>query len=60
MAIDLSKFDASLLTLTLGESGQVLSPHYKDQWQAYLAGRGLPAQFNKVEAKATLTFLPEK
>lgn len=60
MAINLSRFDASLLTLTLGESGQVLSSHYKDQWQAYLAGRGLPAQFNKVEAKATLTFLPEK
>lgn len=60
MAIDLAKWDASLLNLTLGESGQVLSPHYKDQWEAYRAGRGLPAQFNKIEAKATLTFLPEK
>jgi penicillin amidase len=59
MAIDLAKFDASLLNLTLGESGQVLSPHYKDQWQAYLAGRSLPAQFNKFESKETLTFLPE-
>jgi penicillin amidase len=59
MAIDLAKFDSSLLNLTLGESGQVLSSHYKDQWQAYLAGRSLPAQFNKFEAKGTLTFLPE-
>ena len=60
MAIDLARFDGSLLNLTLGESGQVLSPHYKDQWEAYLAGRSLPAQFNKFEAKGTLTFLPEK
>jgi penicillin amidase len=60
MSIDLSKFDASLLNLTLGESGQVLSWHYKDQWEAYLAGRGLPAPFNKFEPKGTLTFLPEK
>ena len=59
MAIDLGRFDASVLNLTLGESGQVLSPHYKDQWEAYLAGRSLPAQFNKFEAKGTLTFLPE-
>ncbi len=60
MAIDLGRFDASLLNLTLGESGQVLSPHYQDQWKAYLAGRSFPAQFNKFEAKGTLTFLPEK
>jgi penicillin amidase len=59
MAIDLGRFDASVLNLTLGESGQVLSPHYKDQWEAYLAGRSLPAQFNKFESKETLTFLPE-
>jgi penicillin amidase len=60
MAVDLAKWDASLLNLTLGESGQVLSPHYKDQWKAYLAGRSFPAQFNEFEAKGTLTFLPEK
>jgi penicillin amidase len=60
MSIDLARFDASQLNLTLGESGQVLSPHYKDQWEAYLAGRSLPAQFNKFDAKGTLTFLPEK
>jgi penicillin G amidase len=60
MLLDLAKWDASLLNLTLGESGQVLSPHYKDQWKAYLAGRSFPAPFNKFEAKGTLTFLPEK
>lgn len=60
MVVDLSNLDASRLNITLGESGQVFSGHYKDQWDAYLEGRSFPMQFWKTAAKATLTFLPEK
>lgn len=48
----------SLLTLTTGESGQVLSSHYKDQWEAYRDGVGLPLEFSKSGAKSTLTLQP--
>jgi penicillin amidase len=51
-------WDDSLLTLTTGESGQVLSSHYKDQWDAYLAGQGLPLEFSRVGAKSTLMLKP--
>ncbi len=51
---DLSSWDQSWNNITAGESGQVLSWHYKDQWDAYYTGRSFPMQFEKVEAKATL------
>jgi penicillin amidase len=60
MVVDLSNLDASLQNITVGESGQVLSRHYRDQWDAYMAGRSFPMQFNKVDAKETLIFLPEQ
>ena len=34
---DLSNWNGSFNNLTIGESGQILSPHYKDQWNAYYA-----------------------
>jgi penicillin G amidase len=55
---DLSGWDRSLNNLTIGESGQILSRHYKDQWNAYYAGRSFPMQFQKVDAKQTLTVVP--
>jgi penicillin amidase len=51
---DLSSWDHSLNNVTVGESGQILSWHYKDQWDAYYAGRSFTMQFQKVEAKKTL------
>ena len=51
-------WDDSLLTLTTGESGQVLSSHYKDQWEAYRDGLGLPLEFSKTGAESTLTLQP--
>lgn len=60
MAVDLGDFDNSRMNLPVGQSGQVLSRHYKDQWEAYLAGRSFPAAFTKIEAVETLTVLPEK
>jgi penicillin amidase len=55
---DLSNWDGSLNNLTIGQSGQILSGHYKDQWDAYYSGRSFPMQFERVEAKSTLTIRP--
>jgi penicillin amidase len=54
---DLSNWDHSLMNLTLGQSGQVLSPHYSDQWEEYYTGRSFPRPFTTVEG-STLTFNP--
>jgi len=55
---DLSDWDRSLLNLTIGESGHVLSRHYRDQWNAYYSGTSFPMRFDHVEVKSTLTFVP--
>ena len=60
MDADLGDWERSLLNVQIGESGQPLSSHYKDQWAAYEAGRSYPMQFGKVEAKSTLEFRPER
>ncbi|HYL39259.1 MAG TPA: penicillin acylase family protein [Bryobacteraceae bacterium] len=56
---DFSDWDHSLNNITIGQSGQVLSAHYKDQWDAYYSGRSFPMQFEHVEAKATLVIQPK-
>ncbi len=43
---DLSNFDNSLMNITLGQSGQYGSTHYRDQFQVWFEGRGLPAPFS--------------
>lgn len=43
---DLADWDRSTLTLVAGESGDVFSPHYRDQWMDYLRGRALPLWFS--------------
>ena len=58
MTADLADWEQSLFNLPIGQSGQILSGHYKDQWDDYLAGRSYPMQFGKVEAKSTLEFRP--
>jgi penicillin amidase len=58
MNADLGDWDRSLLNITIGQSGQILSGHYKDQWDAYYNGRSFPMQFEKVEAKSKLEFAP--
>ena len=60
MVVDLADWDRSRLNITLGQSGQVLSGHYRDQWDAYCEGRSFPMQFNRIDAKDTLVFLPER
>jgi penicillin amidase len=56
---DFSDWDHSLNNLTIGESGQFLSSHYKDQWDAYYTGRSFPMQFQRVDAKSTLSIQPK-
>ena len=55
---DLSDWDKSLLNVTIGESGHVLSSHYRDQWNAYYSGTSFPMLFDHPEAKHTVTFVP--
>ena len=60
MTADLSDWDHSLLNLPIGESGQILSRHYNDQWPDYYNARSYPMQFTKVEASSTLQFRPTR
>lgn len=59
MNADLGDWDRSLMNLPIGQSGHVLSPHYKDQWDAYYNATSFPMQFRKVEAVSTLEFVPQ-
>jgi penicillin G amidase len=56
---DLANWDGSLNNIDIGQSGQILSHHYKDQWDAYYVGRSFPMQFEKVAAKDTLLVVPK-
>ena len=58
MIIDLGDLEHSFANLATGESGHWLSPHYKDQWDAYCAGRSFPMQYAKVDAKNVLVVKP--
>jgi penicillin G amidase len=60
MNADLGDWDRSLMNIPIGQSGQILSRHYRDQWQSYYSGRSFPMQFGKVEARSTLEFRPAK
>jgi penicillin amidase len=58
MSADLGDWDRSLLNIPTGESGQVLSSHFQDEWMAYYVGRSFPMQFRNVQSKNTLEFRP--
>jgi penicillin amidase len=58
MIVDFGDFDWSLENITVGESGQVLSRHYRDQWSAYYGGTSFPMQFDKVDASTVLEVRP--
>jgi penicillin amidase len=55
---DLSDWDKSLMNLTLGQSGQLFSSHYSDQWEAYYVGESFARPFRNVQG-STLTFQPK-
>jgi penicillin amidase len=60
MNADLADWDRSLLNIVTGQSGQILSSHYRDQWKDYYNARSYPMQFNSVNAKSTLEFRPAR
>ncbi len=56
---DLGNLDGSMANLTAGESGQLFSSHYRDQFDSYYVGKSFPMQFGKVQADAVLTVRPK-
>jgi acyl-homoserine lactone acylase PvdQ len=60
MNADLGDWDRSLLNIPFGQSGQILSSHYRDQWQHYYWAQSYPMPFHDVPAKDTLVFQPRQ
>jgi penicillin G amidase len=58
MATELADWDQSWLNVPIGQSGQILSSHYRDEWEHYYTGQSYPMQFRGVQGKAVLRLLP--
>ncbi|MGH9862381.1 MAG: penicillin acylase family protein [Candidatus Acidiferrales bacterium] len=62
LVVDFADLDCTLMNITLGQSGHVASPHYRDQFQAWLEVRSFPAPFSEAAveraARHTLHLLP--
>ncbi len=62
MVVNFADLDASLFNITLGASGHVASPHYNDQYQAWLEIRSFPMPFSNAAveraARHRLTLAP--
>ena len=58
MVAEPADWERSLMNIAIGQSGHVLSRHYKDQWNEYRAGRSFRMQFGKIEAEEVLRFRP--
>jgi penicillin amidase len=63
MVVDFSDLDQSLNNVTLGQSGQVFSSHYRDHFPHWLQAKSYPMLFTTTqirnEAVATLRLEPE-
>ncbi|HUY12949.1 MAG TPA: penicillin acylase family protein [Terriglobia bacterium] len=46
MVVDFADFDQSVQNITLGESGQITSPYYKNQFNAWYDDRSFPMLFS--------------
>jgi len=55
---DLADWDRSLQNITIGQSGHILSSHYRDQWKAYYSGKSFPLQYKKVKLEEELRVSP--
>ena len=55
MVADTSNWDQSLMEITTGESGQVSSDNYQDQFPEWFAGRGMPSQFSDAAVQRATT-----
>ena len=61
MAADLSDWEKSRLSLVIGQSGQILSRHYRDQWETYYVGSSFPMPYRKADVKdKVLRLIPAK
>ena len=64
MVVDLAALDHSVQNITLGESGQVFSPYYQDQFEAWYNGRSFPMPFSDAAVEQAtvhkLVLRPEK
>jgi len=58
MIVDLGNLDHSFENITIGESAQALSAHYRDQWRAYYGGTSFPMQYRNIDARHTLVVNP--
>lgn len=57
--VDFGNPDGATLTLSTGQSGQPLSPHYRDQFVKWISSGGVPLPFrNKVARPDRLTLRP--
>ena len=56
---DLANWDRSLMNVLAGQSGHVLSRHYRDQFAAHYYGRSFPLRFHKLGGKELLIVRPE-
>ena len=52
---DLSSLDASTLNVVTGESGNFLSPHYMDQWNAWYSGKTFTLPFSQTAVENAAT-----
>lgn len=57
MVADLADWDRSTLTTPTGQSGLVLSGHYRDRWPSYFGGHEIPWSFTHAKGDE-LTFRP--
>ena len=61
---DLADLDGSYLNIPTGESGQVFSPYFKDQWLHYYEGRSFTFAFREAtlerSAQHNLMLLPAR
>jgi penicillin amidase len=64
LVADLSDFNDSQMEMATGEAGQYSSPHLRDQFPEWFAGRGIPAPFSEAAEEKVrahrLLLLPEK
>jgi len=58
MNADLGDWNRSLLNVMTGQSGHILSSHYRDEWQDYLNLRSYPMLFAPTVASPELTLRP--
>jgi penicillin amidase len=54
MVADLSNWDASFMEITTGESGELGSQHYRDQFPAWFSGQPLPAPYSEEAVRPTI------